>query len=69
VDEAIGTLAKNAQGKQAMTEVTLRPRVTFAGEKRPTPEQHDAMHHEAHALCFIANSVTTDVRCEAAVSE
>ena len=21
------------------------------------------MHHEAHRLCFIANSVTTEVRC------
>jgi len=65
VDEAAGTLAKNAQGKPAMTEVTLRPRVTFAGDKRPSPEQHEAMHHEAHALCFIANSVTTEVRVEA----
>jgi len=64
VDEAVGTLAKNAAGKQAMTVVTLRPRVAFAGDKRPTAEQHAAMHGEAHHLCFIANSVTTDVRCE-----
>jgi len=38
--------------------------VTFAGEKRPSAGEHEAMHHEAHGLCFIANSVTTDVRCE-----
>ena len=64
VDEAVGILAKNADGKPAMTEVTLRPQVTFAGDKRPSPEDHQAMHHEAHDLCFIANSVTTDLRCE-----
>jgi len=64
VDEAVGVLAKNAEGKQAMTTVTLHPQVTFAGEKRPSAGEHEAMHHEAHGLCFIANSVTTDVRCE-----
>ena len=63
-DEAVGVLAKNAQGKMAMTVVTLHPRVTFTGDTRPTAEQLDAMHHEAHGSCFIANSVTTDVRCE-----
>ncbi len=62
-DEAIGVLAKNAQGRLAMTEVTLRPEVLFAGDKRPSADQHQAMHHEAHAECFIASSVNTDVRC------
>jgi organic hydroperoxide reductase OsmC/OhrA len=63
-DEAAGVLAKNADGKQAMAEVTLRPHVTFTGGKRPSDPEHDALHHEAHGLCFIANSVTTTVRCE-----
>ena len=63
-DEATGIMGKNAVGKLAMTEVTLRPRVTFSGEKRPTAVQHESMHHEAHNECFIANSVKTDVRCE-----
>ena len=66
-DEAVGTLARNADGKQAMTVVTLHPRVTFGGDKRPSDVEHEAMHHEAHGLCFIANSVKTDVRCEASV--
>src|SRR5215467_6234752 len=30
-DEATGTMGKNAEGKLAMTEVTLRPRVAFSG--------------------------------------
>ncbi len=64
VDTAIGTMARNAAGKLAMTRVVLRPKVTFSGERRPDQSEIDAMHHEAHAECFIANSVTTEVVCE-----
>jgi len=63
-DNATGVMAKNAEGKLAMTEVTLRPKVVFSGDQRPTKAQLDAMHHEAHEECFIANSVKTKVRCE-----
>src|SRR4030095_13656737 len=63
-DEAIGVMAKNAGGKLAMTQVTLRPAVVFGGQNRPHPEEVEAMHHEAHEQCFIASSVKTDVRCE-----
>ena len=63
-DDATGVMANNVHGKLAMTQVTLRPRVTFVVEKRPTVAQHQAMHHEAHEECFIASSVKTDVQCE-----
>ena len=36
VDEAEGVLEKRADGKMAMTRVTLRPRVAWGGERRPT---------------------------------
>jgi organic hydroperoxide reductase OsmC/OhrA len=62
-DDAEGTMGKNAAGKIAMLRVTLRPRVVFSGDPMPTREEIDALHHEAHAECFIANSVTTEVRC------
>ena len=64
VDEAQGIMARNAAGKMAMTQVTLRPQVAFGGERLPTDDEIAAMHHEAHDECFIANSVTTEVRCE-----
>ncbi len=63
-DEAIGVLAKNNEGKQSITLVTLRPYVQYSGDHRPTKEENEAMHHEAHEECFIANSVKTEVRCE-----
>ena len=64
VDEAVGTLEKDADGRTAMTSVRLRPRIEYSGDKRPTPEELERMHHKAHELCFIANSVKTEVRVE-----
>lgn len=63
-DEAIGILEKDSAGKLAMTRVTLHPQVEFSGDKRPTADELDAMHHDSHDQCFIASSVKTDVRCE-----
>ena len=63
-DDAEGEMARDERGKMAMTRVTLRPRVAFSGDALPTRADLDAMHHEAHDECFIANSVRTDVRCE-----
>lgn len=65
-DAAVGTMARNAAGKLAITRVLLRPKVEFSGERLPDRQEIDAMHREAHAECFIANSVTTEVVCEPA---
>ena len=62
-DEASGVLAKNAGGRQAMTQVTLRPVVTFAGVT-PTQEQFAQLHEKTHEHCFIANSVRTEILLE-----
>ena len=63
-DDAVGTLARNAEGQQAMTRVVLHPAVRFAPEHSPTPDELHALHHRAHTFCFIANSVKTEVVCE-----
>jgi organic hydroperoxide reductase OsmC/OhrA len=68
-DAATGVMEKNAEGKVAMTVVTLHPEVTFSGEKLPTRAELDKMHHDAHEACFIASSVKTDVRCEPVYGE
>jgi organic hydroperoxide reductase OsmC/OhrA len=60
VDEAEGVLDKRADGKMAMTRVTLHPRVTWAGDP-PDQAALTDLHHRAHEACFIANSVTTEV--------
>lgn len=63
-DGASGVMGKNAAGRIAMVRVTLRPRVSFSGERLPSREDILRLHHRAHEECYIANSVTTEVRCE-----
>jgi len=60
VDEASGVLGKGADGRMAMTRVTLNPVVAFSGTA-PTAQAHAALHEKAHEHCFIANSVKTEV--------
>ena len=68
VDEAEGVLEKGADGKMAMTRVTLRPRVEWQDEG-PDPAALADLHHKAHEACFIAASVTTVVRVEPVLVE
>lgn len=63
-DEAQGTLARNEQGRLAMTDIVLRPRVLFSGAKLPDEAEVHALHNSAHDACFLANSVICPVRCE-----
>jgi organic hydroperoxide reductase OsmC/OhrA len=63
-DEASGRLDKGDGGKLWMTRVTLRPRVRFASGVAVDESQLIALHHQAHADCFIANSVKTDIFVE-----
>ncbi|HTC17037.1 MAG TPA: OsmC family protein [Steroidobacteraceae bacterium] len=64
-DDALGVMGKNFNDKVAITRVTLRPRASFSGERLPGRAEIMQLHHRAHEECFIANSVTTEVRVEA----
>lgn len=63
-DRPLGLMARNGDGKLAMTVVTLRPEVSFSGDPLPTRAAIAELHHQAHDECFIASSVRTEVRCE-----
>ncbi|GIX05288.1 MAG: peroxiredoxin [Planctomycetaceae bacterium] len=63
-DEPVGELGKNAEGKTALLTITLKPLACFAGDNVPSLEQLHALHHEAHELCYVANSLKTEVRVE-----
>ena len=64
VDDAIGYMETDARGRESVTRVILRPRIAFAGDRRPSRAQLEKMHHQAHDSCFIANSVKTEVTTE-----
>lgn len=57
-DNAIGTMVEDENGGR-FTEVTLHPVVTVAEESML--ERANELHHKAHELCFIANSVNFPV--------
>jgi len=63
-DDAVGVMTANERRKFYVSRVTLRPAVTFGGNRQPTPAELTHMHHEAHDECFIANSVKTQVVVE-----
>jgi organic hydroperoxide reductase OsmC/OhrA len=66
VDAAEGTMAQDTDGGGRFTEVVLRPRVTVA-----TADMIDsatALHSEASAKCFIANSVNFPVHHDPTVT-
>jgi organic hydroperoxide reductase OsmC/OhrA len=60
-DRVRGTMAESA-GAGRFTSVTLQPAVTIANERDRA--RAAALHAEAHATCFIANSVNFPVRVE-----
>lgn len=62
-DDAVGYLDQREDGRRAMTRVVLRPRCKYVGDP-PEPSLIEKLHHKAHELCFIANSVTSEVVTE-----
>jgi organic hydroperoxide reductase OsmC/OhrA len=65
-DDAEGEMAEHADGSGNFTSVILRPRVTITDPGRAA--EADALHEQAHELCFIARSVNFPVEHEATVT-
>jgi organic hydroperoxide reductase OsmC/OhrA len=63
-DDAHGTMTKNERGKLFVSRVTLKPAIAFSGAKQPGPTELEALHHQAHEECYIANSVRTEIVVE-----
>jgi len=63
-DKATGVMTKGSDGREWMSKVTLKPRIVFEGDKRPTAADVEALHHKSHEACFIANSVKTEIVVE-----
>lgn len=60
-DRAEGVMTKNDAGKMWVSKTTLRPNIAWGGDKRPSPAEVHALHHQAHEECFIANSYKGEV--------
>ena len=63
-DSAVGVMEETPDGSGHFVSVTLHPVVKIsAGDSAKAL----ALHHDAHTLCFIANSVNFSVGCEAKI--
>ncbi len=63
-DDATGVMPDDAKPLR-ITEITLRPRITVAGDAGE--ERVRKLVHTAHEHCFIANSLRTDISVEPTV--
>ena len=60
MSNAFKTTSTNDDGKQWISKITLDPHIVWIGDA-PTAEVLAAMHHEAHEVCYIANSIKSEV--------
>jgi len=58
-DDALGQMVEEADGAGQFTSVTLRPKIVI--DAQSDPDVAAALHHKAHAMCFIARSVNFPV--------
>ena len=60
-DDAVGEMTATAEGKQWVSTITLDPTIVWTGDKTPTAEELAHLHHEAHEICYIANSIKSEI--------
>ena len=65
-DNTTGSMETSDDGSGRFTEVVLHPEIVVRDASMI--EKANELHHRAHELCFIANSVNFPVRCDATCS-
>jgi organic hydroperoxide reductase OsmC/OhrA len=60
-DHATGIMIENSNGGGSFKEVTLNP--IFHVTDEAMVERAMELHHKAHEICYIANSVNFEVKC------
>jgi organic hydroperoxide reductase OsmC/OhrA len=61
-DEPEGLMIEQADGSGAFARILLRPRVKLSAAS--SEDKARALHHDAHRMCFIANSVKCEIATE-----
>ena len=61
-DKAIATLGKNSKGQMSVIKLELNPKVEFSNKFIVDPNEMKKVQDRAHRYCFIANSLSDEVR-------
>jgi organic hydroperoxide reductase OsmC/OhrA len=64
-DAAQGVMQNDGAGEQWISTVVLSPDVVFSKDTVLDQRGFDALHHRAHAKCFLANSVKSTIQIDA----
>ena len=67
IDQPVGVVEKNEDGRMAITRITLKPRVVF--EQDIDEAKLQKLHDSAHRNCFVANSLRSEVTIEPVIPE
>jgi organic hydroperoxide reductase OsmC/OhrA len=65
-DEPEGLMIEDADGSGAFARIVLKPAVKLSATS--SEQKARELHHEAHRMCFIANSVKCEIATEASFS-
>jgi organic hydroperoxide reductase OsmC/OhrA len=63
-DNAVGEMTTSDEGKQWISKITLDPQIVWSGEIVPTSQEIAELHHDAHEVCYIANSIKSEIIVE-----
>ena len=63
-DKALATLGKNSKGKMSVTKIVLNPKVEFSNGFSINIEEIKKVQDRAHRYCFIANSLSEEVKVD-----
>ena len=59
-DNAVGEMATLEDGRQWVSRITLDPQIEWLGDE-PDADALAKLHHESHEMCFIANSIKSEI--------
>ena len=65
-DEPEGLMIEEADGSGAFSRIVLRPHVKLSPES--SEAKAEELHHAAHRMCFVANSLKCEIATEPAFS-
>lgn len=60
-DDAVGEMAATPDGRQWVSRITLDPQIVWSADNIPSPDELKGLHHEAHQICYIANSLRSEI--------
>lgn len=61
-DDPEGVMVEEADGSGAFSRIVLRPQIALSADA--SEEKARELHHEAHRMCFIANSLKCEIATE-----